>query len=78
MEAMKLFECLGCKAVQCPIVAENQVVQCPYCGSFCKEYYVLKCIPVENNEKHFRLNKDLVLLLNNFAGQECVVRVEPC
>ncbi len=78
MEATKLFECPKCQAVQYSSTLDDPVIKCPYCDFLCKEYYILKCTPVENNEKHFRLDKDLVLLFNRFAGRECIVRIEPC
>lgn len=78
MEITKLFECPNCQSVQYSSTIDDSAIKCQYCDSFCKEYYILKCTPVENNDKHFRLDKDLVLLLNRFAGRECIVRIEPC
>lgn len=50
--------------------------KCDSCGSSeLSTVMCVECVPVDG-EHHFRLDRELVMVLNNFAGKACRVMIE--
>lgn len=78
MTMRELSERKTTRECECGAIFEDATATCKYCGgNTIRVVEELICIPVESG-KHFRFDTALAMLLNQFAGKRCKVRIEEC